>query len=78
MKIWISAFALSLLSLSVLAQTSDQQTGKGQMKGACSADVQKFCAGTPKGKGQIRGCLESHQAELSDACKAAMAARSKN
>jgi hypothetical protein len=77
MKIWISAFALSLLSLSVLAQTTDQPTGQGKMKGACLADVQKFCADAPKGKGQIRACLDSHQAELSDACKAARAARSK-
>jgi hypothetical protein len=32
MKIWISALALSLLSLSVLAQTSDQPTGEGKCK----------------------------------------------
>jgi hypothetical protein len=64
-KIWISAFALSLLSLSVLAQTADQPTGKGQMKSACSADVQKFCADAPKGKGEVRAYLDSHQAELS-------------
>jgi hypothetical protein len=72
MKIWIAAFALSLLSVTVLAQTNQPQTGgKGQAKGACSADVQKFCADAPKGKGQVRACLDSHQAELSDACKAA-------
>jgi hypothetical protein len=76
MRICIAVFALSLLSLSVLAQTPETKPGKGQ--GACSADVQKFCAETPRGKGQVRGCLESHQADLSDTCKAAMAARSKN
>jgi hypothetical protein len=62
----------------VLAQTTESTTGKGQLKGACAADVQKFCASAPRGKGQIRACLESHQVELSDSCKAAMAARSKN
>jgi hypothetical protein len=45
MRICIAVFALSLLSLSVLAQTPETKPGKGQ--GACSADVQKFCAGTP-------------------------------
>jgi hypothetical protein len=76
MRICIAAFALSLLSLSVLAQTPEPKPGKGQ--GACSADVQKFCPDTPRGKGQVRSCLESHQAELSDTYKAAMTARSKN
>jgi hypothetical protein len=47
------------------------------MRSACSADVQKFCADASKGKGEVRACLDSHQAELSDDCKAARAARSK-
>jgi Cysteine rich repeat len=76
MRICIAAVALSLLSLSVFAQTSEPTAGKGQLKGACSADVQKFCADAPRGKGQVRACLET-QAELSDTCKAAMAARTK-
>jgi hypothetical protein len=78
MRICIAAVALSLLSLSVFAQTSEPKAGKGLLKGACSADVQKFCADAPRGKGQVRACLETHQAELSEACKTAMAARSKN
>ena len=78
MKICIAAMALSLLSLAGFAQTSESQSGKGQLKGACSADVQKFCADAPRGKGQVRGCLASHQGELSETCKAAMAARTKN
>jgi Cysteine rich repeat len=77
MKTCIAGLALIMLSFTVLAQTQEPTTGKGQLKGACSADVQKFCADTPRGKGQVRACLETHQADLSDACKAAMAARSK-
>jgi hypothetical protein len=69
MRICIAAFALSLLSLSVLAQTPEPKPGKGQ--GTYSTDLQKFCPDTPRGKGQVCGCLKSHQAELSDACKAA-------
>jgi hypothetical protein len=76
MRIGIAAVALSLLSLSVFAQTSEPKP-KGLLKGACSADVQKFCGDTPKGKGQVRACLDAHQAEVSDTCKAAMAGQSK-
>jgi hypothetical protein len=71
--------AMCLMPLMVLAQTTEPpKAGKGELRAACSADIQKFCANTERGKGQTRGCLESHTAELADACKAAMAARTKN
>jgi hypothetical protein len=38
-------------------------------KGECKPDVEKFCEG--KGTDQVGACLEQHQAELSEACKAA-------
>jgi hypothetical protein len=75
MRICIAAVALSLLSLSAFAQTSEPMP-KGQLRGG-SADVQKFCADTPKGKGRVRACLDAHQAEVSDTCKAAMAGQPK-
>ena len=37
-------------------------------KGACKADVEKFCKDVEKGK--IHECLDQHKDELSDACKA--------
>ncbi len=43
-------------------------------KGACKADVQKFCAGVDHAKGKIRECLTQHSADLSDSCKQRMAA----
>jgi len=76
-RIAMAGLALFLLPLSASAQTAEPKTGKGGLRNACSADVQKFCANTPRGKGQLRDCLESHQAELSDTCKAQMAARPK-
>jgi len=45
------------------------------MRAACAADVQKFCANIERAKGAMRSCLEAHDAQLSDGCKAARAER---
>lgn len=42
---------------------------------ACKNDKEKFCQGVAVGKGGIRGCLKTHEAELSDACKQAIATK---
>jgi multidrug efflux system membrane fusion protein len=42
---------------------------------ACAADVQKFCANVERSKDAIRGCLQAHAADLSEACKATTAAQ---
>jgi hypothetical protein len=47
-------------------------TGKGWA--ACQAEITKFCANIEKGKGKTRACLNEHTADLSDGCKASMAA----
>jgi|CXWK01.1.fsa_nt_gi hypothetical protein len=41
---------------------------------ACTAEVQKFCAGTERGQGWVRSCLKPHLSELSDPCKAIIGA----
>lgn len=43
---------------------------------ACAADIKELCRDVPSGRGQVVGCLEQHEAALSEACRAALAARS--
>lgn len=39
---------------------------------ACGGDAKKFCMDSKPGHGRIVACLESHESELSDACKEEM------
>ena len=57
------------------ATTAIPDAVRAKFRSACAADVQKFCATAPKGKGMTRACLDSHVADLSDACKTARADR---
>jgi hypothetical protein len=40
---------------------------------ACSADVEKLCAGIPRGGGRIAACLKANAAQVSPGCKAELA-----
>ena len=83
MKLIATALALGSLSLMAQAQSPTPQTqtapatpeAMSKFRASCAADVQKFCAMVERGKGQIGKCLVSHTADLSDACKAAVAER---
>lgn len=39
---------------------------------ACAADADRFCKDAKAGHGHVRACLEAHEADLSDDCKAAL------
>ncbi len=73
------ALALALSPVTAFAQSAAPRTAASEtrekMRAACSADVQKFCANIERAKGAMRGCLEAHQTQLSDGCKAARAER---
>lgn len=64
-----------------LAQDASQPSSaaaseaREKVRAACASDVQKFCANIERGKGAMRGCLQTHESELSSACKAARAER---
>ena len=51
------------------------QTGDG--RGACKADYDKYCAGTPPGGGRVVACLNKQLPQLSDACRQVLASRKK-
>jgi hypothetical protein len=40
---------------------------------ACAADVKQHCADVKAGEGRLEACMKSHVADLSDACKVALA-----
>jgi hypothetical protein len=40
---------------------------------ACQADAAKLCKDEKAGKGRILACLKSHESDLSEPCKAALA-----
>lgn len=41
----------------------------GQGRGACRADVEKYCKDVERGEGRIHACLEQHLADLSPECQ---------
>ena len=51
------------------------QSGDG--RGACKADYDKYCAGTPPGGGRVVACLNKQLPQLSDTCKNVLASRKK-
>jgi hypothetical protein len=69
------AAALALLPATAFAQSAAPQSAvpeaRGKIRAACAADIQRFCTDIEHAKGAVRGCLETHEMQLSEGCKAA-------
>jgi hypothetical protein len=59
----------------ILPSLAFAEPGAGPMHGACKNDIQTLCAGVERGGGRIRDCMRQHQAQISTACKVAIADR---
>jgi len=79
LKTYGFALAVAMLPFTALAQSTTPPKAtpemREKMRTACAADVQKFCATIDRVKGAMRSCLEAHDKQLSDGCKAARAER---
>jgi hypothetical protein len=65
------AAAASFLAIAFMNSSAFAQE-KGHRLAACKSDIDKFCAGEPRGKGKIRACLQSNKDKLAPECKAAL------
>jgi hypothetical protein len=58
-----------------LSQPCRDQMAQARERGkefhqACRPDVKKFCKNIPHGKGRVISCLKSHEADLTEPCRA--------
>lgn len=66
-KLALAAAAVVFVPMLAFAEPSSA------MRTACSSDVKALCGSVQHGGGHIKDCMKEHQAQLSAACKAAMA-----
>jgi len=64
---------LFLIAAPVFSQDDDNEQGQAitsqSGKGACKADIEKFCKGIKPGGGRLWACLKSNSDRLSKECK---------
>ena len=72
MNTFLSPLAAAIVLSSGLAFAADQPSSVSP-RTACKADAEKLCSGVQPGGGRIAGCLKQNEAQVSDACKDAMA-----
>jgi hypothetical protein len=75
LKTYAALLMLAALPVTALAQSATpdaaKQEARAKFRAACASDVQKFCADIERAKGAMRACLTTHEAKLSETCKAA-------
>jgi hypothetical protein len=68
-------FCHSLTLVAVILMPALAHAEGGPLQGACKSDVQTLCGTVQHGGGRIRDCVREHRAQLSTACKVAIADR---
>jgi Cysteine rich repeat len=76
MKLIKAFFTVPMISLVAMAAFADDATPApaGGPLTTCRQDVQALCPDVQRGGGRIAACLNSHAAEVSPDCKAALKA----
>jgi hypothetical protein len=70
---------ISTLAMWTTVALAADQAPSGSRRAACKEDIAKFCPGIHPGGGRIPACLKQNEAQLSSACKDAIAnSREKN
>ena len=66
------SFVTAAIAAALLANAAAAQDA-ATVRQACSADVQRLCAGVQPGAGRILQCMRTHKTELSPDCQSALA-----
>jgi hypothetical protein len=66
-----SAFAIAV----VVLLPNHAFAESGLLRGACGEDMKALCGSVQPGGGRLRDCMREHRAQLSNACKVAIADR---
>jgi hypothetical protein len=69
------AFPTLVFAAALVAHGIALAQGGGPVRAACQSDIRALCGAVQPGGGRIRDCMREHRAELSAACKIALADR---
>src|SRR5262245_33610294 len=72
LRILVVAAAVVVAPALALAEPGEHN---GPLRAACANDVKALCGSVQPGGGRIRECMREHRAQLSTACKVAIADR---
>jgi hypothetical protein len=75
MRFQLLVLAATVLVPSATLPGAALAQGGGPVRAACQSDIHALCGSVQPGGGRIRDCMREHRAELSAACKIAIADR---
>jgi hypothetical protein len=72
MKKHALAIGVAAIALGFALPALAQGMGQGPVAAACGPEIERYCAGVPHGRGEVRACLEANLRKVSDQCRAAL------